>query len=121
MLVLAQNRRQHQRFKMMLGGLIGRLEDDQLVDIIDLSVGGIAIKSARSLPAGKEYLIRLHSGKHSLEVRGTVIWSRIVDNEEALLGQQSPLYASAMQLQKGSEDRVTDFICDALLASSVEK
>ena len=118
MVDVARNKRQHKRFKMSLDGLNGRLDDDQLVDIIDLSVGGIAIKSDRRLPVGKEYLIRLNAGKHSLEVRGTVVWSRFVDDGEALFGQRSAVYASALRLQEGSEDRVTDFICDALLARS---
>jgi hypothetical protein len=112
---LAKDKRQNKRFKMALEGLIGRLDDDHLVDIIDLSVGGIAIKSGRRLVVGREYFIRLHARNHSLEVRGTVIWSRIVDNKESPFGQRSPVYASAMRLQEGSEDRVTDFICDALL------
>jgi hypothetical protein len=112
---LAKDKRQNKRFKMALEGLIGRLDDDHLVDIIDLSVGGIAIKSSRRLVVGREYFIRLHARNHSLEVRGTVIWSRIVDNKESPFGQRSPVYASAMRLQEGSEDRVTDFICDALL------
>jgi hypothetical protein len=121
MVDVAQNKRQHKRFKMSLDSLIGRLDDGQFVDIIDLSVGGIAIKSDRRFPVGKEYLIRLNAGQHSLEVRGTVVWSRIVDHGEAPFGQQSPVYASAMRLQEGSEDRITDFICDALLARSKGK
>ena len=112
---LAKDKRHSKRFKVALEGLTGRLDDDHLVDIIDLGVGGIAIKSNRRLVVGKEYLVRLHSGRHNLEVRGTVVWSRIVDNKESPIGMQSPVYASAMRLHTGSEDRVTDFICDALL------
>jgi hypothetical protein len=115
MAVLAQDKRQHKRFKVPLEGLIGRLDDDQLVDIIDLSVGGIAIESGCGLAVGREYFMRLQARSHSLEVRGTVIWSRIVDNKVALFGQRSPVYVSAMRLQEESADRVTDFICDALL------
>jgi PilZ domain len=112
---LSEDKRQDRRFKVSLEGLIGRLDDDQLVDIIDLSVSGIAIKSGRRLAVGREYNMRLNARKHSLKVRGTVVWSRIVDNEEDPFGRRSPVYASALRLQEGSEDQVTDFICDALL------
>lgn len=112
---LSRDKRQHKRFKVPLEDLIGRLDDDQRVDIVDLSVGGIAIKSGSRLAVGREYLIRLNARRHSLEVRGTVLWSRIVGNKETLFGQRSPVYVSAMRLQEGSEDRVTDFICDVLL------
>jgi hypothetical protein len=112
---LPQDKRQNKRFKVLAEDLIVRLDDDQRVEIIDLSVGGIAIKSSRRLTVGKEYIIRLNARKHSLEVRGTVVWSRIAGNKEALFGQRIPVYVSALRLQEGSEDRVTDFICDALL------
>ena len=112
---LTKDKRQNKRFKVALEDLIGRLDDDHLVDIIDLSVGGIAIRSGRRLVVGMEYTVRLHARKHGLEVQGKVVWSRIVENKESPLGQQCPVYVSAMRLREGSEDRVTDFICDALL------
>jgi len=112
---LVKDKRHNRRFKVALEGLIGELEDDHPVDIIDLGVGGIAIKSSRRLVVGREYSVRLQARGHSLGVRGTVVWSRIVDNKESPFGQRDPVYASAMRLREGSEDRVTDFICDALL------
>jgi hypothetical protein len=115
MAAVARNKRQHKRFKAPQEGLIGRLDDDQLVDIVDLSVGGIALMASSRLPIGRECFMRLHARRNSLEVRGTVVRSRIVGRKEALFGQRGPVYASAIRLQEGLEDRVVDFICDALL------
>ena len=112
---LAQDKRQHKRFNVTQENLIGKLDDDQLVDIIDLSVGGIAMKAGSRLAVGKEYFLRLYVRRNSLEVRGTVVRSRIVGKKEALLGQQGLVYASAMRLQEGWESRVVDFIYDAQL------
>jgi hypothetical protein len=89
--------------------------DDPIKDIIDLSVGGIAIESDYGLDVGSEYFMRLQARNYVLEVQGTVVWSRIVDTREASFGQRSPVYVSAMRFQEGTEDHVTDFICDALL------
>jgi len=110
-----RDNRQHKRFKLPLKGLVGKLDDDQIIDIVDLSVGGIAIESDYELDVGGEYSIRLEARNHILEVRGTVTWSRNVYNLEFSLSQRSPVYISALRFHKGSEDRVTDFICDALL------
>jgi hypothetical protein len=110
-----RDKRQHKRFKVRHEGMIGRLNDDRLVDIVDLSVSGIAMKANSRLAVGREYSVRLHDRRNSLEVRGTIIRSRIVDNEKVLFGQRRPVYASAMRLQEGLEDRVVDFICDTLL------
>jgi hypothetical protein len=115
MVAVSRDKRLHKRFKAPQEGLIGRLDDDQLVDIIDLSVGGIALMASGRLPVGKEYFMRLYVRRNSLEVRGTVVRSRIVGRREALFGQPVIVYASAMRFQEGLEDRVVDFICDALL------
>jgi hypothetical protein len=108
--------RQHKRFKVPVASLIGRLDNDQTVDIIDLSVAGIAIKSKRRLIIGSEYFMRLHARDHILAVHCTAVRSRIIDSGEDSFGQRGRVYVSAMRFQGGSEDRVTDFICDALLA-----
>jgi hypothetical protein len=114
---LARDKRQHRRFKVRHEGMIGRLGEDQLVDIIDLSVGGVAMQTGSRLVVGREYFMRLHDRRKSLDVRGTVVRSRIVGTRQVLFGQRRPVYASAMRLQEGLEDRVVDFICDALLVS----
>ena len=49
---MAREKRQHKRFSVKRDGLIGRLEDDRIVDIIDLSVGGIAMKAGSRLVVG---------------------------------------------------------------------
>jgi len=116
-MALARDKRQHKRFKVHHEGLIGRLDGDHFVDIIDLSAGGIAMKAGSRLVIGREYFVRLHDPRKSLEVRGMIVRSRLVGKKKALFGDGGPVYASAMRLQEGSEDRVVDFICDTLLVS----
>jgi hypothetical protein len=115
MSAVARDKRQYKRFKAPKEGLFGMLDDEQLVDIIDMSVGGIAMKAGSRLAVGREYFVRLHDQKNRLEVRGTIVWSQIVDNRQPVVGQGGPVYASAMRIQEGSEDQITDFIYDALL------
>jgi hypothetical protein len=114
---LARDKRQNKRFKVRHEGLIGRLDEDHFVDIIDLSVGGVAMKAGSRLVVGREYFMRLHDRRKSIEVRGTIVRSRIVETRQVLFGQRRPVYASAMRLQEGLEDQVIDFICDTLLVS----
>ena len=110
-----REQRLYKRFKVPPGGMIGRLNDEQLVDIVDLSAGGVALRAGSRLSVGREYYLRLHDRKHSVDVRGTVIRSRVVERKQGLSGQWGPVYAAAMRLQEGLEDRITDFICEALL------
>jgi hypothetical protein len=114
---LTREKRKNKRFKVRHEGMFGRLGEDHLVDIIDLSVGGVAMKTGSRLVIGREYFVRLHDRRKSLDVRGTVVRSRIVETRKVLFGQRKPVYASAMRLQEGLEDQVVDFICDTLLMS----
>ena len=115
MAAVARDHRQYKRFKVPKEGLVGMLDDDQLVDIIDLSVGGIAMKAGSRLSVGREYSMRIHDRKNKLEVRGTVVRSQILENRQPIVGKGGPVYASAMRLHEGAEDRIADFICDTLL------
>ena len=116
MAALAHDMRQYKRFKVPQEGLlVGRLDDDLIVEIVDLSTGGIAMKAGSRLSVGREYFMRIHDRKNKLEVRGTVVRSQILENRQTVVGKGGPVYASAMRLHEGAEDRVADFICDTLL------
>jgi c-di-GMP-binding flagellar brake protein YcgR len=116
MAAMAQDMRQHKRFKVPQEGfLVGRLDEDLTVEIIDLSAGGVALKAGSRLSVGREYSMRLHDRKHQLEVRGTVVRSQILETRQPVVGKGGAVYASAMRLQAGVEDRVADFICETLL------
>ena len=112
---VAGDKRQYRRFKVRDEGMVGRLNGDQLVDIIDLSVGGVALNVRARLVIGRDYVLRLHERGSSLDVSGTVVRSRVAGRRQHLSGHWSPIYASAMRLREGMEDQVADFICDALL------
>lgn len=113
---LFSDKRQNKRFKVnKSGGLMGIMDDEFLVDIVDMSVGGIALKAERRLAIGREYTMHLHDQGKRIDVQGTIIRSRIVDKNQMYNGRKAPVYAAALKLREGLEDRVADFICEALL------
>jgi hypothetical protein len=114
--MIRAEKRQHKRFPVRDGRLAGRLDRTHTVDIVDMSAGGAALRAGRRLTAGREYTMRFGSLMNSVEVQGVIIRSRLLSSEEAFHGARVFVYSAAMQFREGSEDRITDFICDAILA-----
>jgi len=110
------DKRQYRRFPMDAGTLIGRLGQDHTVDVINVSVGGAAVKADRRFAVGSEYAVKLETPEGGIDVQGVVVRSRIFDVSENIQGKRMPVYASAMKFHEGSEERIADFLCDTILA-----
>lgn len=101
---------------MAAGMLVGRLGQDHTVEVIDMSVGGAAVKAGRRFAVGSEYAVKIETPDGAIDVRGVVVRSRMLNIRENLQGNRVPVYASAMRFHEGSEERIADFLCGAMLA-----
>jgi len=110
------DKRQYRRFPVAPGTLVGRLGRGHTVDVIDMSVGGAAVKADRRFSVGSEQSVRIETPYGVIDVQGVVVRSRIYDVAENLRGKRMPVYASAMRFHEGSEERIADFLCDTILA-----
>ena len=67
-----QDKRRHKRFRLDLMEISGKMILANRVDIIDISLGGVALKTDRRLNIGKEYLIKLGDKGKSIDVKGII-------------------------------------------------
>ena len=110
------DKRQYRRFPMDAGTLIGRLGQDHTVDVINVSVGGAAVKADRRFAVGSEYAVKLETPEGGIDVQGVVVRSRMLGLWENFHGDRVPIYASAVKFHEGSEEQIADFLCGAILA-----
>lgn len=108
-------KRQFRRFAVEEKTIVGRLGSDHTVGIIDMSVGGAAVKADRRFPVGSEHEVRIETQHGALDVQGVVVRSRIYSLWENLQGERQPVYAAAMKFHEGSEDLIADFLTGAIL------
>jgi hypothetical protein len=73
------------------------------------------LRAGRRLTPGREYTMRCGGSLNGVEVQGIVIRSRLLSSEESFHGTRVFVYSAAMRFREGSEDRIADFICDAIL------
>jgi hypothetical protein len=67
------NKRRHPRFTVE--GVHGRMVFASQVDILNLSLGGVAIKADRRLNIGGEYTLKLELAGEAIDIKGLVVWS----------------------------------------------
>jgi c-di-GMP-binding flagellar brake protein YcgR len=112
---MTQNTRRHRRFKLDLMEVNGKMMLAQKVEIIDIGLGGIALRTDRKLNVGKEYFITLDNmGKH-IDVKGIIVRCELVKIEERHDGERIATYTAGMMFKNVPLDKITDFI------NSIEK
>jgi hypothetical protein len=86
---IMQDSRQHKRFKVDNMDITGEMMFDKEVNIIDISLSGICLKTDRRLNIGTEY--RKVKDK-VIDVPGTVIRSLLSELRKDVLGNSIPVY-----------------------------
>jgi hypothetical protein len=100
-----QNKRRHPRFTVE--GLVGKVTSVAQIDVVNLSLSGVAIKAEQRLNIGREYTLRLELGDRTLQVHGTVVWSTLSGLRPSESGESRPQYSAGL--------RFTDVLNDKLL------
>jgi PilZ domain len=103
-----RNKREHTRFDLI--DIQGKMTLANKVEIIDISLGGIALKADRKLDVGREYMIKLGDKEHGIDVKGIVVRSTLVGMEAGVDGESVLIYAAGMKFKEGSEDKITAFL-----------
>jgi Tfp pilus assembly protein PilZ len=80
------------------------------VEIIDISLGGVAVKADRKLNIGKECLMTVgYEGKY-INVKGVVVRSELSGIEERAGGEKATIYSSGILFKDESAGKVKDFL-----------
>lgn len=103
-----KNKREHTRLD--LTDLQGKMILANKVEIVDISLGGVALKLDRRLNVGGEYMIKLGDKARSIDVKGVVVRATLVGMETGTDGESVLIYAAGMKFKEGSEEKITTFL-----------
>ena len=90
--------------------LYGKMILAQKVEIIDISLGGVALKTGRRLNIGREYLLKLEWKGKTLDVWGVAVRSELIGIEEGDSGKNVPIYTAGVMFKDASSNTIADFI-----------
>ena len=68
-----QKTRKHERFRLDVSDLCSRMSIIGKVEIVNISLGGVAIKAEKKINIGKECLMTLGYEGKSINVKGVVV------------------------------------------------
>ena len=105
-----RNMRKYKRFKLDLLDLSSKMSLVGKVELIDISLGGVALKADRKLNIGKECLIKLeYDGKH-INAKGIVVRSELSGIEEKADGETITIYSVGISFKDDSAGTVKEFL-----------
>ncbi|HEY6010043.1 MAG TPA: PilZ domain-containing protein [Nitrospirota bacterium] len=105
-----QNKRRHKRFKVDVLELGGKMSLADTVEIINISLGGIALNADRRLDIGREYVIKLGDKQKAIDIKGTVVRSELIGFKVNKTGEQVPFYSAGFMFKDGQEKKITEFL-----------
>jgi len=107
---MTYDKRRHKRFRSDLMELYGKMILAQKVEIIDISLSGVALKTDRKLNIGREYPLRLVWQGKTLDVWGVVVRSELIGSEEGDNGKNVSTYTAGVMFKDASSSTIADFI-----------
>ncbi len=105
-----QDKRQYKRYSLDVIEINGKMSLADKVEIIDISVGGVALKADRRLNPGREYMLKLGEKGKSIDVTGVIVRSILSGIEERADGERVTIYTAGMRFKEGSEVKIADFL-----------
>ena len=105
-----QEKRRHKRYSLDLIEVNGKMGMADKVEILDISLGGVALKADRRLNIGKEYMIKLQEKGKTLDVKGIVVRSELSGIEARAHGETASIYTAGLVFKDGFADKIADFL-----------
>jgi len=106
----AKDMRQNKRYKMDETEIHIKMPFTDEVVMQDIGLGGISVKADRRMYFGKEYLLKLESGKRNITAKGVVIWSLLSDSRADAKGNIIPIYSCGLKFTNETKEQVKSFI-----------
>lgn len=105
------NMRKHKRLKLDVVDISSKLSLIGDVEITDISLGGVALKTDRMLKIGKECVIMLGSeGGKTMAVKGVVTRSELREIEKRADGENATIYSAGILFKEESAEKVKSFL-----------
>lgn len=93
------------KYKVNLLDVTSAMIDTNDVEIINISLGGISLRANRRFNMSGTYTLRIKSRGTALNLKGTVIWSRISGMQKGSFSNVIPIYTAGLEFVDGSNNK----------------
>ncbi|MBM4128928.1 MAG: PilZ domain-containing protein [Nitrospira sp.] len=88
-------RRRHKRF--IVNGVSGNVFYPSDLNVINISMGGAAIETTKSLEVNREYPFKIFFNGATLNLKANVVWSILTHSEKVGSGEVIPVYTVGLE------------------------
>jgi len=78
------------------------------VEIIDMSVGGVALIANGRLEIGRDYIVRIEERGKGFSIEGTIVWCVLSGSRKNSRGENVPLYKAGMKFKEVAASKITE-------------
>ena len=103
-----QEHRRQPRF--VVEGLHGRMTFAAEVEIVNMSLSGVALKLGRRLNIGSEYMLKLEVNVKTLSVKGVIVWSALDAHKTGDQGEDVLVYSAGMKFTDMLTQRLSELV-----------
>ncbi len=107
---MEKDKRRHQRLTLNATKINGKIMFSKIVDILDISLGGISLKTDRRLNIGNEYALRIDDQGIDFSLKAIVIWASLHECIKADTGDLTPIYAVGMKFKDVPDEKISELI-----------
>lgn len=90
-----ENRRRSKRF--VVEGIEGNIQFSTEVDILNISINGVALKASRRFEIGREYRLNLQYKDQVVSMNGAVVWSVLSELHKDQHSENVPVYKAGLR------------------------
>jgi len=105
---MEEERRLHKRF--VVEGIEGTLMFATDVEILNISINGVALKANRRLEIGREYTLKLEYMDRSVSMNGIVIWSVLSELGKGQHEEKIPIYKAGMKFTNVISEKMASLL-----------
>ena len=96
--------------RFVVEGLHGRMTFASEVEIVNMSLSGVALKLGRRLNIGSEYTLKLEVHDKTLSVKGVIVWSALDERKSGAKGEDVLVYSAGMKFTDVLTQRLMELV-----------
>jgi len=100
--------RRHKRYKVDVLKITGKMVLAKHVSILNISIGGVALKTDKNLSVGSQSLLTINGQSTTFTVKGKIVWSFLTETEKDDLGNIIPIYTAGIQFMNLTDEKIRE-------------
>lgn len=109
--------RKHPRYIVVDMGVTVKTLFHEAVELLDISIGGVSIRSSRRFRMEGEYVFKFDLKERAVLIKGVIVWEKLTGTKKISEGEAMPVYTAGVKFKDAVTDKAAElakFLADKL-------